>query len=341
MASSLMEARTVWSHVQQARERGAASVLAEIVAVEGSAYRRPGALMMMAQDGKMTGTISGGCLEGDLFMRAEPLFAGGRPLLVDYDLAEDEMWSLGIGCKGRIKVWVRPADPDGAEGKWIARALAHGGVLAAELPEGKLVGWVPGEPWPHDPVLAGRMQAAWDGAEATWADGVYVRAWRPADRLVLVGAGHDAEPVARLAQEAGFQVTVVDPRTAFNDDRRFPGCRHLVSEARDLDPEAHPDLFDAYWVVMNHHKERDTQALAAAFRFRPRFVGALGPWQRTAEILAGLGTAVDPERVNGPVGLDIGAETPFEVAVSIVAELMARRRGRSGGSLNRRAKLHG
>jgi xanthine dehydrogenase accessory factor len=332
---SLFEARQVFAEVARVRERGEIPVVVEVVGVEGSAYRRPGALMLMAPDGSMVGTVSGGCLEGDLYVRAEPLFTGGGgPFLVDYDLSEDEMWSLGIGCKGRITVWVRPAGeplPD-------ETLLETGGVTAAVLPGGPIRVW-PKDRLPTEEGLRARVEAAWDGAEPRVVDGLYVRAWRLPEHLVVVGAGHDAEPVARLARQVGFTVTVVDPRPEFNDDRRFPGCGHVVAEAGTLTPTSHHELVDAYWVVMNHHKERDRAALHAALGMQPRWVGALGPWSRTAELLADLPNE-QQDRVHGPIGLDIGADTPDEVAVSIVAELMAARRHRAGGSLNRRARLH-
>jgi xanthine dehydrogenase accessory factor len=332
---SLFEARQVLSEVARVRTRGDVPVLVEVVAVQGSAYRRPGAMMVMAPDGSMVGTVSGGCLEGDLFVRAEPLFSGdGQPFLVDYDLSEDEMWSLGIGCKGRITCWVRPA----AELLPDERLLESGGVMAAALPGGPFTIWQRGQ-WPTDPALKERVEAAWNGAEPTMADGLYIRAWRLPEHLVLVGAGHDAEPVAALARQVGFTVTVLDPRPEFNDDRRFPGCRHLVTEAARVTPDAYPELLEAYWVVMNHHKDRDRGAIHAAVGMRPRWVGALGPWSRTRELIEDLPEDVQRE-VHGPVGLDLGADTPEEVAVSIVGELMAARRARSGGTLNRKAKLH-
>jgi xanthine dehydrogenase accessory factor len=331
----LAEAREVYRAVEEARRAGKVPVVAEIVAVRGSAYRRPGALMMMTADGRMVGTLSGGCLEGDLFVRAEPLFEGtGGPFLADYDLSEDEMWSLGIGCKGQVTVWVRPAaTPLPDEG-----LLTTGGVTVAHLPGGPVHVYRP-DHWPTDAALRARAEEAWAGAEPRWADGVYVRAWRMPEVLVIVGAGHDAVPLAALAQRVGFAVVVVDPRDAFNTERRFPGCRHLVTEASRLDPTAEPDLQGAFWVVMNHHKDRDRAGIHAALRFAPRWVGALGPWSRTEELLADL-DPTDRERVRGPIGLDLGAETPDEVAVSIVAELMAARRGRSGESLNRKTRLH-
>ncbi len=335
--TGLTEAQRIWDAVLAAEARGQQALLAEIVAVVGSAYRRPGALMMMASDGRMEGTVSGGCLEGDLFVRAEPLFSEAAPFVVDYDLAEDEMWSLGIGCKGHIRVWVRRAPEEGDRARWT-RALATGGVLYAQLPLGADQVWLAGEDPPEGP-LGEAVRAAWDGAEprvvepGSW----FVRAWRPAPRLVLVGAGHDAEPVAQLAQRMGFRVVVVDPREAFNDERRFPGAEHVVVEARTLSAQQYPELVDAYWVVMNHHKERDGAALRAALQMRPRFVGALGPWLRTAELLEGV-PGID--EVHGPLGLDLGAETPEEVALAIVAELMAVDRRRSGATLNRRDRVH-
>ena len=335
--TGLADVRRIWAAIVAAEARGERALLAEIVAVVGSAYRRPGALMMMSSDGRMEGMLSGGCLEGDLYVRAEPLFSGAPPFVVDYDLAEDEMWSLGIGCKGQIRVWVR-RPPDGADRARWEQALAAGGVLHAELPLGVDRVWLPGEVYP-DGERGEAVRAAWEGAEprVIGPDAWYVRAWRPAPRLVLVGAGHDAEPVAHLAQRMGFEVVVVDPREAFNEERRFPGAQHLVVEAGSLTPAGHPELVDAHWVVMNHHKERDEAALRAALAMRPRFVGALGPWSRTAELLAGVPGA---ERVHGPLGLDVGAETPEEVALSVVAELMAADRGKSGRTLNRRQRVH-
>lgn len=335
--AGLSEVRQVWKAVEAAEARGQHAVLAEIVAVAGSAYRRPGALMMMAEDGRMEGTISGGCLEGDLFVRAQPLFAGGAGLLVDYDLAEDDMWSLGIGCKGHIQVWLTPVPQGSRRARW-AQALAGGGVMAVQLPSGDETWWLPGEPPLSDAALMTRVEQAWAGAPpACDESGWYVRAWRPAERLVLVGAGHDAEPVASLAHRLGFQVTVVDPRETFNDSRRFPDAKHLVVDAASITPANHPELLGAYWVVMNHHKQRDQAALVTALAMAPKFVGALGPWARTAELLVGV---ADAERVHGPLGLDIGAETPEAVAVSIVAELMAVAHGRTGGPLNRRERVH-
>jgi xanthine dehydrogenase accessory factor len=335
--ASLQEARQVFDAVDAATRRGVRSVLVEVVSVEGSAYRRPGALMMMAGDGQMLGTVSGGCLEGDLFVRADALFQGqGEPMVVDYDLAEEDMWSLGIGCKGRITVWMRSAEAAVPE----RSLLQQGGVLLATLPGGPSRVWVPGQALPGHEAVRERVAKSWAGAEPRLIDGLYVRSWRPPERLVVMGAGHDAEPVARLARQVGFSVTVVDPRPEFNDDRRFPGCQHIVTEAARLDPQAYPELAaGAYWVVMNHHKERDRAGLRAALRMEPRFVGALGPWNRTRELVEGL-SAEEQDRINGPVGLDLSADTPDEVAVSIVAELMAVRKGRAGGSLNRKARLH-
>jgi xanthine dehydrogenase accessory factor len=340
MRSHLKEAREAWAEVKAAYARGRTAVLCEVVAVEGSAYRRPGALMMMASDGHMWGTVSGGCLEGDLYIRAEPVMAGGPPIVVDYDLAEDDMWTLGIGCKGKIKVWVRRVDPDSAAGRELERQLETGGVIAVRLPDGKPLVWTPDRPWAEAGEWASPMRAAWEGAEPAVRDGVYVRAWRPPDRLVVVGAGHDAEPVVKLALEAGFEVAVLDPRPSFNHARRFPGAEHWVTEADALSLDARPEARGAYWVVMNHHKDRDRRALRAIARLEPKWVGALGPWRRTAELLEDVDPAY-AETVHGPLGLDIGADTPFEVAISIVAQLMAESRGRSGGSLNRQAVLHG
>ncbi|MGC8489829.1 MAG: XdhC family protein [Clostridia bacterium] len=339
MRSHLNEAREMMAEVEAAWARGVGAALCEVVTVTGSAYRRPGALMMMAADGVMHGTVSGGCLEGDIFVRSEDLMATGGADLIDYDLDEDDMWSLGLGCKGRIKVWVRALTPDSPETAFIRAALVEGGVIVTRIPDGMPQGWTPAEGEPQGPQRE-LIQAVWNGAEPILRDGLYVRAWRPPHRLIIAGAGHDAEPVAQLAREADFEVAVLDARPAFNDEKRFPGVEHWIMEPEELTLGAHPEAEGAFWVVMNHHKERDRRTLEVIARLRPQWVGALGPWQRTAEITE----AMDPafrSAVHGPLGLDIGADTPQEVAISIVGELMAASRRRSGGSLNRKESLHG
>lgn len=160
---------------------------------------------------------------------------------------------------------------------------------------------------------------------------------RPPERLVISGAGHDAEPLARLAHQAGFDVVILDSRPHLNNPERFPDAFHRVESADQVSPS---QVSESYWVIMNHHQLRDEAALTLASSARPRFLGVLGPRVRTEEMLAKTGLDRHALPFHSPVGLDIGAENPSEVALSIVAELMAARSGGSGGPLHGRERIH-
>ncbi|MDA8194090.1 MAG: XdhC family protein [Thermaerobacter sp.] len=339
--SSIREAQRVWQALAEAHNQGRRVALLTLIHVRGSAYRRPGAKMMMADDGTMSGTLSGGCLEGDLYAYAEEDMKTGRASLHHYDLTEDAMWGLGIGCKGTIVIWIEPVDPREPFWNALAEALAADQpvALGADLPLGnRFLVWPDGRSLSREEQPVHVDDTIWRQGSATiWEDGRMLDVMSPPARLVLAGAGHDAEPVARLALQAGFDVTVLDPRPHFNNPTRFPGVRHAVQSAQDTDPES---VAGAYWVIMNHHQRRDEEALLLAARSRPLYLGVLGPLSRTEEMLAE--TAVEQARLPfyAPVGLNLGAETVDEVAISIVSELLSVRQGRQGGHLRGRPRIH-
>lgn len=344
--SSIREARKVWQAIDEAQQQGRRVALLTLIAVRGSAYRRPGAKMMMADDGRMVGTLSGGCLEGDLYMYAENAMKTYTPSLHHYDLTEDEMWGLGIGCKGMIDVWVEPLDPKEDFWRRFGQALQTESpvLLGGNLPigsrwliqDGRMVerGSCPADAPGLDEVLE-------SGFLSQWINGIYVDVMVPPEPLFIAGAGHDAEPVARLANQVGFEVTILDPRPHVNNKDHFPDAwRHWVQDPASLNPQ---EVSGAYWLIMNHHQRRDQSALQLALAAKPRYVGVLGPISRTREMLDRLGIssrALEGMPLYAPVGLDLGAETPDEVAVSLISELMMIRRNAKGGHLRGRDRIH-
>lgn len=340
--SSIREARAMFETAWSWHQDGQPVALLTLVGVKGSAYRRPGAKMVMALNGHMQGTLSGGCLEGDLFGHAEQVLKEGTAQVAHYDLTEDEMWGLGIGCKGQVDIWIEPLDFDQAFWSGLKEALAQDQtvVWGAELPSGSRYYATPGQTWTvsNGAVVPFSGDEARGQGQTGTQDGYWWDVMRPPERLVLAGAGHDARPVAQMAAQAGFDVIVLDPREHVNNAQYFPNARHLVMTAADAQ-EA--DVAESYWVIMNHHQRRDQEALERAQRTRPKFVGVLGPRSRTDEMLASLGLSRD--RVTGlrsPVGLDLGAESPEEVAISIVSELMAARSQSQGGPLDGKERIH-
>jgi xanthine/CO dehydrogenase XdhC/CoxF family maturation factor len=347
--SRIDEARDVFKRIEQAWADGERAVMLTITQVQGSAYRMPGAKMMMTETGKMLGTLSGGCLESDLYGWAEKAIAEGQPRTVYYDLSENEMWSLGIGCKGTMEVAIFPIGQDDSFWQSVREAIAEDRAisLAIELPTGVRVVFDGTNPIAGDvdqlpeavvQQLTSRVSSR-TRAEVAVVDGrrFYIDTMRPNERLIICGAGHDAVPVAALAAKCGFRVTVLDPRKEFNGDKRFPTAEHLVVEPDQADPA---QLADSWWLIMNHLQMRDEASLRLALQAQPKFIGVLGPLSRTREMLDNIGATMDSGPIHAPIGLDVGAETIDEVAVSIVAELLAARAGRTGGPLHGRAKIH-
>ncbi|MDQ0190691.1 XdhC family protein [Alicyclobacillus cycloheptanicus] len=347
--SRIDEIRQLFSKMESSWHEGERTALLTITWVKGSAYRLPGAKMMMSEQGKMLGTLSGGCLESDLYGWAVQAMEEDQPRLVHYDLSENELWSLGIGCKGTMEVAIFPVHPDDPFWSAVRAAVQREQAVsvALELPTGRRVLFederpIAGEVETLPAAVIERLTAGIGSrtrAEVVEIDGhrFYVDTMRPNERLIVCGAGHDAVPVAALAAKAGFRVTVLDPRAEFNGDNRFPGAEHLVVEPEHADPA---ELTHSWWVIMNHLQLRDEHALRLALSAQPKWIGVLGPLSRTQEMLSNLGAAMEDGPIHAPVGLDIGAETIDEVAISIVAELLAARAQRNAQPLHGREKIH-
>ncbi|CAM3477307.1 XdhC family protein [Hydrogenibacillus schlegelii] len=347
--SHIDEARQVFQRIEEAWSEGERAALLTITQVKGSSYRLPGAKMMMTESGKMLGSLSGGCLESDLYGWAEKAIKEEKPRLVQYDLSESEMWTLGIGCKGTMEVAIFPIHPDDPFWRAVREAVARDGLisLAIELPEGvrvlfngttPIAGDIDRLPESVREQLERRLHDR-TKAEVATVDGrrFYIDTMRPNERLIICGAGHDAVPVAALAAKCRFRVTVLDPRKEFNSSARFPGAEHLVVEPDEADPAP---LAGSWWLIMNHLQMRDEAALRLALGAQPKYIGVLGPLARTREMLENIGADLSSGPIHAPVGLSIGAETFEEVAVSIVAELVAVRSGQTGKPLHGKEKIH-
>jgi xanthine dehydrogenase accessory factor len=363
--------------LRRARAAGEGAALASVVRVRGSAYRREGARMLIREDGSQVCMLSGGCLEPEVAMGARFVIEDRKPSLTGYDLTEDVTWGLGIGCGGSVDIYVEPVlEGDVILSTWLGLLeRAELGVLATVLPavatgvpsdslgrllvreDGTTLGDLGDLEAGLRPQILGSaremMRALYPRAETKRvdrADGssvdVFLDASAPAPELVIFGAGHDAIPLAARGVELGWVVKVVDSRTRFLHPERFPGATLIAAEAAEL--ESRISLGPRSFVmVMNHHLERDRHGLRFALESAAPYIGVLGPRHRFLEALAELRRAgFEPDaarlgKVRNPVGLDIGAESPNEVALSIMGELIAVRRGFTGGILNGRVgRIH-
>ena len=346
---------------------GQRMALATIVAVRGSTYRRPGARLLVPEEGAPIGNISGGCLEGDVADMARLVMEEGRARLAGWDLTADDdaVWGLGLGCNGAIEVFIEPADRAVEAARALRTALEEErpislvtviestepeaiapGARLIVMPDGAVEGSLGRSDVDAEAIAAARELLTTGRSEIrTLAEGIraFVEILDPPLRLVICGAGHDAVPLVRAASLLGWNVTVVDDRPAFLNRERFPEA-HGFAPVDDPSEVAEAVTVDArtFVVVMTHNFLRDKAYLRGLLTTDARYVAMLGPAARTQRLLMELeeeGTPITEERrsrIHGPAGLDLGAEGPEEIAQAIIGEIVAVRRGRDGGFLKER-----
>jgi len=308
-----------------------ASVLATLATVEGSSYRRPGARLLLTDDGQRTGSISGGCLEADVLARAQRVLASGIAETVVYDTTSenDLVWGVGLGCHGIVRVVLEKLPPHPAWAAALAENFATRRTTALAVTHRAI-----------DPATLGTRLATL--ADLPTDPAVFHDLVAPPTALAIFGAGDDAQPLARLALELGWHVTIADPRAAFATAKRFPTADALiVAPAAELVARVAPDAATLA-VVMTHHYVHDVPLLRALLARPLAYLGLLGPKKRAEKILADLaadGLALTPAlraRLHAPVGLDLGADSPEQVALAILAEMHATLTGRDARPLRDR-----
>jgi xanthine dehydrogenase accessory factor len=350
------ETAEILARLAELTAAGRRAALATVVHIVGSAYRRPGAKFLIEETGDTLGSVSGGCLEADVREVAKGVLATGTPSLRHYSTGADEdmVWGLGLGCNGSVDVFVETA----TEGPLADRAGELRELLAGDAPVAVLTVVDGGENagatlvlGPDGTVRGSLGSADLDrlGAERAVdlvptgrsslqnlaGRGVFVEVLPPPPHLLVCGAGDDARPLVAYAEDAGFRVTVIDHRPALLAPDWFPQAARLVL-ARPEDPTiALPPAARSLAVVKTHSLAQDREWARRLLAAGVPYVGMLGPHARTESILRELGTD-GKGRVFGPVGLDLGADGPRQVALAIVAELLAFIAGRQPGHLNER-----
>ena len=337
--------------------RGEPLVLATVAGTIGSTYRKPGAQMLIAGDGRSAGLLSGGCLEADLIERARPVLETGRAIVVDYDSrgSDDAIWGIGLGCEGAMRILLARLDVENGYEPYAfavrCRAGDRSGAVAlvvatedAAYPLGKSFDSdiaARDMPQPLEVALQHLASEPSGGqVEFTHIDSGLVRFLVAQvalpTRLLVLGAGPDAMPLVEMAGLLGWHVTVLDHRAAYAIADRFPRAKRVLARpAATLDEELRCTRYDAA-VVMSHHLPSDERYLRALAESDVPYVGLLGPAPRRARLMHELGPLASglEGRLYGPIGLDIGASTPESIALSIVAEVQAVQAGRTGRSFS-------
>jgi xanthine/CO dehydrogenase XdhC/CoxF family maturation factor len=372
----MKELQNILKAFKQSKNYGQCAAIATLVKAQGSTYRRPGARMLMTSQGQMVGSLSGGCLEGDVFEQAQEVMTSGKPIVVQYDTMSDEdiIWGLGLGCNGIVQILIERLEEENplnplaflseclhcrqmgvlvtvfhVEGQLKAQIgtrlmMYPDGTFKSDIEDADLVAQIRDDSWK---ALNDSRSTVKAYPLPTGKAEVFIEFIQPLVPLMIFGAGHDAVPLVRLAQELGWYVTVVDSRQADATQSRFPSADEVVlSRLEEISDRIQLDQRTVA-VVMTHNYLHDLELLKILLPSPVRYLGILGPKSRTEKLFQDLQeqgitpTEKQLQRLYSPVGLDMGADAPEEIALSIVAEIQAVFADRSGGSLrNQPGPIH-
>lgn len=355
------ELQEITKHFHFTKPEETRTIVATVVDVQGSSYRLPGARMLVGENGEMLGTISGGCLEADVLERANRVLQSGAAEVFIYDTTaqEDSIFSLNMGCRGVIRILLeRPTSGFINFCRRLYETRRSG--IAATLIKAKTKDAETGARL----ILSENNIVTSDFSKETTENllpdclsvlrekkskllendfGEFFLEFIPSPvSLVIFGAGADAIPVAQTAKNLGWQVSIVDHRAAFANKERFDKADEIIlTRPENLEENLTIDE-NTVAVVMSHNYEHDKNILRFLLNSTARYIGALGPKRRTENILREWSEAGETfsaeqlDKLYAPIGLDIGADTPESIALSIVSEIKSVLASRNGGFLRRR-----
>ena len=343
------------------------AILATVIDVVGSGYRRPGARMLIDENGYSIGTVSGGCLEADVLERAKKVLQTGEPTVIKYDTTADEnsVFGLNMGCRGIVRILLESFETKSVLAKILRnsfdnRAASFAATLISANDDAPIGGrFFLDAQGNYDfqnlpetlensaelknsalEFLARNVSA--ETRELKIGENIYEIFYEnivPPLNLMIFGAGYDALPLIDFAKEIGWRVTAIDHRAAFaNEERLTKADEIIVSSSEDLSDDLFNDENSAA-VIMTHNYERDRNILRRLLRSKCVYVGALGPKPRTERLLEEIGENFSDEELSklyAPVGLDIGADTPESIALAVTAEIQTVVKNRRGGFLRDR-----
>jgi xanthine dehydrogenase accessory factor len=324
---------------------GRKTALAVVLSTWGSAPRPPGSLMVIADDGAMAGSVSAGCVEGATLLEAQKMFADGEPRRLSFSIGDERAWDVGLGCGGKLEIYLEPLDGRATLAERLCTAMQkrQPTALFTDLTTGQWVlidaqGRCHGDAAPA-PACLDQVLAALSARtpcrltpdqEAPDRPDCFINVFPPALRLVIVGAGHLAQALTRLAIAAEIDVAIIDPRPTFAHPDRFPGAQILLDWPQDALPGLVLDQATAI-VTLSHDPKFDDPALMLALDSSAFYIGALGSRATHAKRLARLGEQGVPAnalaRIRGPVGLPLGAIGAYEIAIAILADIILAWRG--------------
>lgn len=307
--------------------------LATVVGTWGSAPVAVGGQMVVAADGRFEGSVSGGCVEGEVIAEAEDILADGKPKTLTFGVADETAWQVGLPCGGQIKVFLERLDkasgPPLLDRAIDARSSRRGLLIKTRLNNGQRE-FFEREDDRGDDMVRQHLASGESELQETPDGEIFLHALLPPARVLVIGATHIGQILAQLVKLAGYEVTVIDPRTAFAAETRFPGIRLDTEWPQDTIPKIGLDPYTAV-VALAHVGHIDDEALKLAMRSECFYVGALGSKRNHAKRMQRLKEAGFSEaeigRINSPIGINIGAQSPPEIAIAIMAQLVLALRG--------------
>jgi xanthine dehydrogenase accessory factor len=311
--------------------------VATIIDTWGSAPVPTGGQMVIAADSRFEGSVSGGCVEGEVITEATDLLEeGGGPKALAYGVEDETAWRVGLPCGGRIRVHVQKlegvADQDFLQTAVAARAKREALVVETDLASGARKVFARSQSGLGDDI-ARRFLSGQSGIVTGDGPERFIHALLPPARVLIVGATHMAQSLAVFIREVGYDVIVIDPRTAFAAEARFPGVTLVTDWPQDALPTLGLDPYTAM-AALSHVGHIDDEALKLAVKSECFYIGALGSRKnhakRTERLTAAGLTPAEIARIRCPIGLDIGASTPPEIAASVLAEIIRHLRGAKG-----------
>jgi len=342
--------REILQPIQDWFDQGKQVALATVVEVYGSAPRGLGAKMAVNQDSLMAGSVSGGCVEGAVVAEALKVIKTGKPKLLHYGVTQDQAISVGLACGGTIEIWVEKLSKEAfdrmqndlSNDQLAILVTIMSGMYAGEqiyaYPDGKKIGYF-AEPETietikdHLPGLFMRQHSQRMRLRTSTEEvDVFFDVIAPSPKLLIVGAVHIAIPLVQYAKILGFHTIVLDPRKAFGNRERFPHADELVQEWPEEYLQRYPWDLGTYLVVVSHDDKLDVPALAIGCQKETRYIGALGSKKTFANHVRDLkAVGISDEqiaRIHSPIGVDIGARGPEEIALAIITEMIAVRNGK-------------
>ena len=312
----------------QWHQAGKGAVLATVIETWGSAPRQAGSQLVVSLEGEMMGSVSGGCVEGAVVVEAQEALAQGSARVLSFGVSDETAFSVGLACGGTIRVLVEPigAAQNGDQFEGMPESLLQQIVDMRARRQPVAYGVMP-EGWtrriiaPTDPQVMPRFRADQSGMDES---GEFIAIFNPPLRLVVVGAVHIAQALLPMARLAGYDPVLIDPREAFGSSSRFPGEDVVHDWPDEALSTLKPDARTAV-VTLTHDAKLDDPAIMAALASEAFYLGCLGSTRTHAKRLERLrGQGLDDRqlaRIHAPVGLDIGARTPAEIAVSVLAQI--------------------